>query len=1134
MNRSRFSKNTLARIPAFFTLLALLLGITATKAAPENPDAPVRPEIVSIQFDGGEVVVTVRVPKGIKKVTLEGRPRLGRGNWTPRAIKRVDGTGGLLVFRLASSKSNEMIRVRGDEKETLPAAFYKGTTEFNSQVENGSNVAMVEDGGVPEPGRENDLTSTDEKGEVDGGGSREVVESDIWSFHKNKLYFFNQLRGLQVIDLTDKANPVIKGVLPMPASGEQMYMLGDDHVILLARDGCNWWGNSAESQAIIVNVSNDTPTVVGSVPVKGYIRESRLVGTALYIASQVYRQTEVVNKNGSISMRWEHGTQVSSFDVKNPSKPSARDTLFYNGYNNDIYATDKFLFVSTAVPKQYYKTDLRCIDISAPDGSMNEAATIRTAGRVADKFKMRLAKGTLTVISETFNRNGNNNRARWETTLETFSLANPDKPEALGELRLAKGERLFATRFDADRVYIVTYERIDPLWIVDLSDPRKPVIKGELEVPGWSTYIQPLGDRLVSIGVDDTDNKRRVAVSLFDVSDVTKPRLFDKVTMGDRWSWSEAQYDEKAFTVLPHAGLILVPYQGYEGTGYAKKVQIIDLNEKTLKKRGVIEHALQPRRATEYQDFIMSISGQELLSVDATNRDKPVVKGKVELAWFVDQIIPVGDHLLQLARGSNWYFGEQRGPSLRVAAKADPDDALGSLILKHNAYLSGATVRGDKLYLLQTQSYHAANPKPVPEKGEEGDEENGEEKPEPEPNPNLFLTVVDLAKLPALSVISEVVLIDEHMGWNNQFKANWPGDGSLLWSNKGGHRYWGWPWIMDDIGGMPDIWWPGYGGGAGQLICFDVADPAKPALASNVNLSVEDKDENEEDKKRRRYVSRWNFSEAILNDNGLVYLSSQHSEYLAPEEEEEKPKDDDEDEEEDPDEPIEKPKPRPEPIPKPHGYWVTRYELHVVDYTDPADPVVRDTVAIPGSLIGTSHGGALLYTNGSHWNEERKWDGNWFDASSYDGLEAHLVDSIEQPNSWPQSHVVKSDGTLFLSFTERTKVLKEDGGVLRYDTQPYLQSFALDENGKFTLLDEIEPEKDIQQLKLIGGNLVGMDNRRGVTLFDTTDPDALRVAGKAKLEGCLWFNLENTVDNNGGGIWLPLGQYGAARIDWED
>ena len=1135
MNLISFFKTHQTGTTIALFVAALLFGVPAiapvstATAAPENPDTPARPEIVSIQFDGSEVVVTVRVPKGIKRVTLEGRPRLGSGNWTPRAIKRVDGTGGLLVFRLDNAKSNELLRVRGDEKETLPAAFYKGTSEFNGQVDNQSNIAMTEDGVTPEPGRENNLNSSNEKDDGDGSGaSRDVVESDIWSIHKNKLYFFNRLRGLQVIDLSDKANPVIKGTLPMPASGEQMYMLGDDHVILLARDGCNWWGNDAESQAIIVNVSQDTPAIVGSVPVKGYIRESRLVGTALYIASQVYRQEEVVNKNGSISLRWRHGTQVSSFDVKNPAKPSARDTLFYDGYNNDIYATDKFLFVSTAVPKEYYKTDLRCIDISAPDGSMKEAATIRTAGRVADKFKMRLAKDTLTVISETYHRNATTNRARWETTLETFSLAKPNKPEALGELRLAKGERLFATRFDADRVYIVTYERIDPLWIVDLSDPRKPEIKGELEVPGWSTYIQPLGDRLVSIGVDDTDNKRRVAVSLFDVSDVTKPKLFDKVTMGDRWSWSEAQYDEKAFTVLPHAGLILVPYQGYESGGYAKKVQLIDLNEKTLKKRGVIEHALQPRRATEYQEFIMSISGQELLSVDATNRDQPEVKGKVELAWFVDQIIQVGDHLLQLARGSNWYFGEQRGPSLRVASKTDTDTTLGSLILKRNAYLSGATVRGDKLYLLQTQSYRAANPKPVPEKGDEGEEENGDEEPEPEPNPNMFLTVVDLAKLPELSLFSEVSLIDEHMGWNNQFKANWPGDNTLLWSNKGGYRYWGLP-LLDDIDMHHDMWWPGYSGGAGQLICFDVATPANPVLTSSINLSIENDEENSEDKKRRSIVNRWNYSEAILNDKGLVYLSSQHSEYIAPEEVEEKPEGEEGDEEKEaPDEPVEK------PLSKPHGYWVTHYELHVVDYTDPTEPVLRDAVALPGSLIGTSHGGALLYTYGTHWTEDRKWDGNWFEASSYDGLEAHLVDSVEQPNSWPQSHVVSREGTLYLSFSERTKVLNEEGGVLRYDTQPYLQSFALDENGKFTMLDEIEPKQDIQQLGLIGGNLVGLDNRRTITLYDTSDPASLRVAGQGGLEGCLWFNLDNAVENNGGGVWLPLGQYGTTRIDWED
>ena len=65
MNRSRFSKNTLARIPALIAILALLVGIIPVTAAPENLDAPERPEIVSIQFDRGEVALSERVPEPI-------------------------------------------------------------------------------------------------------------------------------------------------------------------------------------------------------------------------------------------------------------------------------------------------------------------------------------------------------------------------------------------------------------------------------------------------------------------------------------------------------------------------------------------------------------------------------------------------------------------------------------------------------------------------------------------------------------------------------------------------------------------------------------------------------------------------------------------------------------------------------------------------------------------------------------------------------------------------------------------------------------------------------------------------------------------------------------------------------------
>ena len=1216
MNRLHHFKSFFRGISALALVSGLLFGmpgmipVSNGLAGPEDN----LPEIISIQLEVSEVVVTVRVPKGITKVTLEGRSRLGKGNWAPRAVERVDGSGGLLVIRIAYSKANEILRVRGDDKEELPAAFYKGTTDFNGQKDDteGGGLIVADGGAPPEPGRGNEFDSvaeTADAGKADDGAPRDVVESDIWSIHNDTLYFFNTLRGLQVIDLKDKSNPVIRGVLPMPAAGEQMYMLGDDHVILLARDGCNWWGNNAESQAIIVNVAGDTPVIAASVPVKGYIQESRLVGTALYIASQTYITMEAINPTtGDTYTRWEYGTQVSSFDLENPAEPVERDSLFYSGYNNDIYATDKFLFVSTAVVQQYYKTDLRCIDISAPDGTMEEEATIRTAGRVADKFKMRLSGDTLAVVSEELNRNTGEIRNRWLTTLETFSLANPSKPEALGELSLAKGERLFATRFDAERVYIVTYERIDPLWIVDLSDPRKPEIKGELEVPGWSTYIQPLGDRLVSIGVDDTDNSRRVAVSLFDVSDITKPKLFDKVTMGDRWSWSEAQYDEKAFTVLPHAGLILVPYQGHEAGGYVKNVQIIDLNEKTLKKRGVIEHALQPRRATEYQDFILSISGKELLTVDATDRDNPVVKSEVELAWTVDQVIPAGDYLLQLAKGSNWYFGEQGGPSIRVASQDDTDTALGRVVLPQTAYLSGASVNGDKLYLLQTQDFQSANPKPVPEKPDDGGEDGDGEKPElEETKPNVFLTVIDLANLPELTVLGELALVDEQMGWSNEFKANWPSEGKLLWSNAGGYRYWGWrggPMIDDGL--MGDVWWPGYGGTAGQLLCFDVGAAAKPSLASSVNLSVEQSEDG-----KNKYANRWNFSEAILNDNGLVYLSSQHTEYIELEPAEDpKPDPKPDPREIEPIDPesdlgralvkaaivllgdedlelvgdvialnrvkleesefievvlhakdadgnemtvlaeveqaddgsfeilnvdivlIEKPEPKPNP--QPRGYWITSYELHVVDYTDMFNPVVREPVSIAGTLIGTSHGGALLYTQGAHWTDEHKWDGYWFDASSYDGLEAYLVDSVEQPSSWPQSYKVTSDGTLYMTFSETEQVEPTEDGGERHVTTYYMQSLALDETAKFALLDEIELETGIQQLADIGGRLVGQDNQRMLHLFDTANPESLSVAGQGGLDGCLWFNLSGVAGDIESGLWLPLGNYGAVKIDWEE
>ena len=135
MNRLHCFKSFCRGISALALVSGLLFGmpgmipVSTGLAGPEDA----RPEIISIQLEVSEVVVTVRVPRGVTKVTLEGRSRLGMGNWAPRAVERVDGSGGLLVIRIAYTKANEILRVRGDDKDELPAAFYKGTTDFNGQ-----------------------------------------------------------------------------------------------------------------------------------------------------------------------------------------------------------------------------------------------------------------------------------------------------------------------------------------------------------------------------------------------------------------------------------------------------------------------------------------------------------------------------------------------------------------------------------------------------------------------------------------------------------------------------------------------------------------------------------------------------------------------------------------------------------------------------------------------------------------------------------------------------------------------------------------------------------------------------------------------------------------------------------------
>ena len=1050
-------------IVAVAAIVLASAGSATLEAAP-SPEADV-PIITGISFDDGTVVVTVAVPSGIKRVILESKTRLGHGAWVPRAVQRLNGEQSEEVeFRVKFDSQSELLRVRAGFEEELPATFYSGESEFNGEASTVEPAGVDARFGAPEtaaPGTDASDSAT---------GSAEVVESDIWQIDGDRVYFFNQYKGLQVIDIANPDQPQILGTLDLASGGEQMYMLGEDHVVLLARDNCDY-GPSALSQILVINVASGSPSVVGTVSFGGYIQESRMLGTAAYVITQSYSEITEDERRA-----WEWSTKVYSFDLSNPANPTKSDELKYVGYGTMATAQGTTLFVNVGNRSWDAPTTIQMIDISSPAGAMAEQGQIEAAGWVKDKFKINLKGGVVSVVSEV--RRTDTGRPRI-SRLENFSIEDPHAPRRIGHVDVGEAESLFATRFDGDLVYVVTFRQIDPLWIIDNSNPVRPVITGELEIPGWSNYIHPLGDRLITIGIDNIDGWR-AAVQLFDVSDPTAPKLLSKVPLGEGNSWSEANYDEKAFKVFPTDGLILVPFSSYSNSGgYASAVQLIDLERDSLAQRGVIEHQMQPRRATYVSERILSISGREFLVVDGSDRDNPVVTADLTLSWPVSNVVEYGSFLIEVVDDT----AALGAGTLTVVSKSNLDEILDEASLRSGWTLAGMEERDGRLYTLQVKGesswiYYA-------------DPANGDDAVEvPEPEENVMLTVYDLGDLPRLVETGSVTAITDPIWSWTQLSALWPRDGVLVWSGQNSY-YWGGPWLATDAlvadAVSPRFW--GGGGGGGRLIAFDVKDDAQPSLSSDLSVFEEQ--------------NYWNTSSAFTA-NGLVYLSYQQSVYYTRDS-------------------------LPEGVDWParlkdsplEGFWTQKYFLSVIDYADPSEPTRRPTANIPGNLIGLSRNGSVIYTQGYHWESDATSDyRNWIDAVAYDGLEVHRIDSLSMPNRWPQPATV-ANGSVFLGKPGTTTDAET--------TENVVEVWRLGDNGKFAMAELFGVSSPVSEFHVVD-DLLTARTYYELRFFGLPDQDEIIDLGEVGDTGCHWFDLSHSDGNMDEGLWVPMNALGVSFL----
>ncbi len=181
-------------------------------------------------------------------------------------------------------------------------------------------------------------------------------------------------------------------------------------------------------------------------------------------------------------------------------------------------------------------------------------ATILLTGRATAQLAIDVHEGVLRVALQ----------RGWGNGFNIYTL-DADSLEVLGKLeKVLERERVHAVRFIGDRLYLVTYRNVDPLFVIDLSDPHHPRILGYRKGPGFDEYLHPYNSTIL-IGVGYTD-KRYVRVSVYRVEEDGSVTLLDKLVLPSRWTpvTSATEWGYHAFLLDTQHNLILVPVTMYK------------------------------------------------------------------------------------------------------------------------------------------------------------------------------------------------------------------------------------------------------------------------------------------------------------------------------------------------------------------------------------------------------------------------------------------------------------------------------------------------------------------------------------------------------------------------------------------
>lgn len=343
---------------------------------------------------------------------------------------------------------------------------------------------------------------------------------------------------------------------------------------------------------------------------------------------------------------------MTSFNVTDNSEPAHVKT--YLGAGDTVYMSKDNLYIAARSMNYRVEPFFRAASSSLPEereqstkiyqfavngGDVTYSGEAEVPGHLINQFAMDERDDSFRVATTT----GQfwNDELPSFNNMYTFDLS----MTPVGKLEgLAKGERIYSVRFMQERAYMVTFEQVDPLFVIDLKDPSEPEVLGELKIPGFSDYLHPLGDdHLIGIGKDTevvTDNGRErvvqkgVKLSLFDVSDVSNPIEKDVTTIGGRGSHTTVSHDHKALYLHPEKDLYGLPievsedyehkYQGaylYKITpenGFELQTTVTNEENQTPERR--FESRIT--RMVSIDNTLFTLSAEGMKTVDLTTMDE--------------------------------------------------------------------------------------------------------------------------------------------------------------------------------------------------------------------------------------------------------------------------------------------------------------------------------------------------------------------------------------------------------------------------------------------------------------------------------------------------------------------------------